>query len=71
MADEKKTFCSPENYSVLIPYRDLVKIADMAQQVEVILAQNKRMEEQYVAIRGMFSECLDKIRDIQEWVKDT
>ena len=71
MVKEKESFCSPENYSVLIPYRDLVKIADMAQQVEVILAQNKRLEEQYAAIRGMFSECLQKIAEIQEWVKDS
>lgn len=71
MAKDKELFCSPENYSVLIPYRDLVKIADMAQQVEVILAQNKRLEEQYAAIRGMFSECLQKIAEIQEWVKDS
>lgn len=71
MPKDKEQFCSPENYSVLIPYRDLVKIADMAQQVEVILAQNKRLEEQYAAIRGMFSECLQKIAEIQEWVKDS
>ena len=71
MTKDKEQFCSPENYSVLIPYRDLVKIADMAQQVEVILAQNKRLEEQYAAIRGMFSECLQKIAEIQEWVKDS
>ena len=71
MAKEKEQFCSPENYSVLIPYRDLVKIADMAQQVEVILAQNKRLEDQYAAIRGMFSECLQKIAEIQDWVKDS
>lgn len=69
MPDEK--FCSVENYSVLIPYRDLVKIAEMAQKVEVIEAQYTRLQEQYAAIRGMFSECLDTVREIRDFVRDT
>ena len=64
-------FCCVENYSVLIPYRDLVKIAEMAKEVEVIKAQYDRLQDQYAAIRGMFSECLDKIQEIREFVKDT
>lgn len=71
MANDKEQFCCPENYSVLIPYRDLVKIAEMAQNVEAIEAKYKRLEDQYVAIRGMFSECLEKIAEIRDWVKDS
>ena len=66
-----KEFCCVENYSVLIPYRDLVKIAEMAKEVEVIKAQYDRLQDQYAAIRGMFSECLDKIQEIRDFVKDT
>lgn len=66
-----KEFCCVENYSVLIPYRDLVKIAEMAKEVELIKAQYDRLQDQYTAIRGMFSECLDKIQEIREFVKDT
>lgn len=65
-----KSFCCVENYSVLIPYRDLVKIAEMAQKVEIIESKYDRLLEQYTAIRGMFSECLDKIKEIQEFVRD-
>lgn len=68
MPDE--CFCGVENYSVLIPYRDLVKIAEMAQKVERIEANYERILEQYSAIRGMFSECLDKIKEIQDFVRD-
>lgn len=68
---EKEKFCCPENYSVLIPYRDLLKIADMAKNYEQILAQNKRIEEQYAAMRGMFSEVLEICRETREYVKDT
>ena len=67
---EDKLFCGVENYSVLIPYRDLVKIAEMAQKVVVIEAQYIRLQEQYTAIRGMFAECLDKIKEIQDFVRD-
>ena len=66
-----KEFCCVENYSVLIPYRDLVKIAEMAKEVEVIKAQYDRLQDQYAAIRGMFSECLDKIQEIRDFVRDT
>lgn len=67
----KDDFCSVENYSVLIPYRDLVKITEMAQKVEVIEAQYNRLQEQYTAIRGMFSECLETVREIRNFVRDT
>lgn len=66
MDDEK--FCCPENYSVLIPYGDLVKMVDMARKVELIEEQYSRLQEQYAAIRGMFSECLEKISEIREFV---
>lgn len=69
MPDEK--FCCPENYSVLIPYEDLVKMVDMANKVEQIEEQYSRLQEQYAAIRGMFSECLEKIKEIREFVRDT
>lgn len=66
MDDEK--FCCPENYSVLIPYSDLEKMVDMAKKVEQIEEQYARLQEQYAAIRGMFSECLEKIKEIREFV---
>ena len=66
MADDK--FCCVENYSVLIPYRDLEKLVDVANKVESIELQYARLQEQYVAIRGMFSECLEKIQEIRNFV---
>lgn len=66
MDDEK--FCSVENYSVLIPYGDLVKMVDLAKKVVYIEQQYDRLQEQYAAIRGMFSECLDKISEIRDFV---
>lgn len=69
MADQN--FGCVENYSVLIPYGDLVKMVEVANKVEQIELQYARLQEQYAAIRGMFSECLDKIKEIRDFVGDT
>lgn len=68
--DEEK-FCCVENYSVLIPYSDLEKMVNLAKKVEHIEKQYARLQEQYTAIQGMFSECLEKIKEIREFVRDT
>lgn len=63
-------FCSPENYQVLIPYSDLVRMVEMSKKMEEMEKQMQRIDDQYAAIRGMFSECLDKIKDIYNFVQD-
>lgn len=68
---EDNAFCGVEHYSVLIPYKDLVKLVDVANKVELIEQQYTRLQEQYAAIRGMFSECLEKITEIREFVGNT
>ena len=55
---------------VIIPYKEYEKMINVVHEVEVIKAQNVRILEQYTAIRGMFSECLEKIRNIENYVKD-
>lgn len=65
---ENDNFCRVDQYSVLIPYSDLVKMVDLANKVEQIELQYSRLQEQYAAIRGMFSECLEKIKEIREFV---
>lgn len=71
MAEDKIPFCGVPNYSIIIPYSDFSKIADMAKNYEAILGSIKRTEEQYAAMRGMFSECLDTVREIRDFVRDT
>lgn len=55
---------------VVIPYSEYEKVVKMAQKLEDMERVINRMDEQYSAIRGMFSECLDKIREIQRFVQD-
>lgn len=47
---DNENFCGVENYSVLIPYGDLVKMVEMAKKVEQIEEQYARLHEQYAAI---------------------
>jgi hypothetical protein len=67
---QKNDFVDPNQIQVIIPYSSLEKVFKMAQELEEIKKQNARIEEQYAAIRGMFSECLEKISEIQNFVKD-
>lgn len=66
MAEDE--FCRVEDYQVLIPYKDLVKMVEVAKKVEQIELQYNRLQEQYAAIQGMFSECLLKIKEIRDFV---
>ena len=61
-------FCCVDDYKVLIPYRDLVELVEVAKEVKVIKQEYARLQEQYTAIRGMFSECLDKIQEVLDFV---
>ena len=44
---------------------------EMAKKVEHIEAQYARLQDQYTCIRGMFSECLEKIEEIRDFVRDS
>lgn len=55
---------------VVIPYSEYEKVVKMAHELEEMKKVMNRLDEQYTAIRGMFSECLDKIKEIQDFVKD-
>ena len=63
-------FVSPERYHVIIPYTDLEKMMVVVDRLEKIEKNQARLDEQYAAIRGMFSECLEVVREIRDWVKD-
>lgn len=66
----EKPFVDPSKISVIIPYSDLEKMVSMANDMEIMKGQYKRLQEQYTAIQGMFSECLMEIKKIKDWVSD-
>ena len=63
-------FVAPEKYHVISPYSDLEKMMYVVERLEKIEKNQARLDEQYAAIRGMFSECLEVVREIRDWVRD-
>ena len=73
MVKDKKenNFAASPPLQVIIPYSEYEKVVNMAQKVEEIERLYVRLQEQYTAIRGMFSECLMEIRNVKDFVKDS
>lgn len=65
---KKKEFCDPENYSILIPYRDFENLVQIARKYDEVLQVVKHQDAQLVAMRQMFSECLEKIAEINRYL---
>lgn len=65
-----KNFVASDKLQVILPYSEYEKVVNMAHEMEEMRKQYARIEEQYAAIRGMFNECLEKIGEIQRFVKD-
>lgn len=63
-------FVAPDRYHVIIPYSDLEKMMNVVDRLDKIEKNQNRLDEQYAAIRGMFSECLEVVREIRDWVRD-
>lgn len=53
-------FCCAENFPVLIPYRDLVKIVEVAKNLERYEKCLSRTNEQLVALRSQYTELCEK-----------
>lgn len=66
MAKEK--FCSPDNISVVIPYRDFEKLVGFANNYEQLEIRLAKQERQLDALRGMYREALDKIAEIKVYL---
>ena len=64
----KQNFCCVDNYSVLIPYRDLEKMLETANNLEQFQAQLKRTNEQLAALRLMYTEVLEKVAEMDKYL---
>ena len=64
----KKDFCSPENFSVLIPYKDLENLLKVASSIDEMKATLRRMDERNAALQKMYAELLEKITEINRYL---
>lgn len=66
--DDENPFVASAPPWVIIPYSEYEKVVNMANNYEEMQRQLRRMEEMYQAMYGMWSECLDKIGEIRDYV---
>ena len=64
----KKEFCCVDNFSVLLPYRDLERLLETANKMQFFQDQLARTNEQLTALRIMYSEALEKIAEINRFL---
>lgn len=65
---KKENFSCVDNFSVIIPYRELEKMLESANKIEHIEALAKRMDERVSAMQLMYSEMLEKIKEIDRYL---
>lgn len=63
-----KPFCSPENLSVIIPYKDFEKLVSVATNYDGLSAKVSQLEKQLEALRGMYFEAIEKIGEINRLI---
>ena len=61
---KKERFCCVDDFSVIIPYRELEKLLVSANKIEHVEALIQRMEERNAALQLMYSELLQKVAEI-------
>ncbi|MBQ7129884.1 MAG: hypothetical protein IJO21_02430 [Oscillospiraceae bacterium] len=59
-------FCCVDDFPVLIPYRDLEKIVEVAKNMERYEKCLSRTNEQLAALRHQYSELLEKVREMDK-----
>ena len=65
---KNKDFCCVDNFSVIIPYRELEKMLQSANKIEHIEALVQRIDERNSAMQFMYSEVLEKVAEINHFL---
>lgn len=62
---KKEKFCCIDNFGVLIPYTDLQKLMSFANSVELFEKRLSHMDGQLQALRGLYSDVLEKVGELE------
>lgn len=65
---KKETFCCVDNFSVIIPYRELEKMLESSNKISHIETLYQRSEERMAAMQLMYSEILEKVHEINKYL---
>lgn len=59
-------FCCVDDFPVLVPYRDLVKLLEVAKNMERYEKCLSRTNEQLAALRFQYTELSEKVREMDK-----
>ena len=62
----KDDFCCVDDFPVMIPYRDVVKMVELARNLERYEQGLSRANEQLAALRMQYGELLQIVRDLDK-----
>ena len=64
----KDEFCCVGDFPVLIPYRDLIKVVEVAKNMERYEKCLSRTSEQLAALRLQYVELSEKVREMGKYL---
>lgn len=65
---KKQDFCCVDNFSVLVPYRDLEKMLQSANKIEHIEQLATAMDTRCAKMQLLYSEILEKVAEIYHFL---
>lgn len=68
MRDSSSGFCSADNLSIVIPYKDFEALVKVARNYDALVTKVQRLEKQVDALRSMYAQALDRIAEINKYL---
>lgn len=68
MRDSSSGFCSADNLSIVIPYKDFEALVKVARNYDALVTKVQRLEKQVDALRTMYAQALDRIAEINKYL---
>ena len=62
----KEKLCQPESYQVLIPYKDLVKLVNIADNYEKDRKEMETLKGRMAALQKIYLEVLERLDEIHD-----
>lgn len=63
-----KDFCCVGDFPVLIPYKDLEKVVEVARNMERYERSVAQIKTQLSALRNQYVELMEKLQEIQRYL---
>lgn len=62
--EKKEKLCQPETYGVLIPYKDLERLVNIAQNHEKQFQEMETLKKRMEALQKIYLEVLERLDEI-------